>query len=504
MQSGSNHFGAIDTWQKLKKLSANSHIKNNLADSRIVESGLLFDYSRQHINRDVLANLLHVAHEMQLAEKITKLFNGEVVNTSENRPALHVLARAQLINPTSCKFDFQWQQMQAVVAKITAAENIKNIIHVGIGGSDLGPRLLADALQPLHKNKFNLHFVSSNDIQELNDVLKNCTPENTLVILVSKSFTTAETLTNGVVVTKWLAKILSAESVAQHLYAVTANHERAVQFGIAKNNILIMPEGIGGRFSIWSPVSIAVAVWLGWDNYVALVRGAHMLDQHFQTVAFDKNIPTILALLGIWNSNFLNIDTKAMLAYDARLGLLVPYMQQMYMESLGKSVNQFGDKINYKTGTILWGGRAPDSQHSFHQLLKQGSHKVALDFIVPIAAAGVGDAERKPVWANALAQAQVMWQGHTDIDLNKVISGGQASNMLLLPELNPYYLGALIALYEHKVFVQSVVWNINAFDQWGVEQAKVLSNKILQGDESSCDQVTRDLQSIIARVAVAV
>jgi glucose-6-phosphate isomerase len=504
MKSGINHFGAIDTWQKLKELSTNSKVKNNIVNPRVAESGLLFDYSRQNINTDIFSNLLSLTHEVQLAEKIAKLFNGEVVNISENRPALHVLARAQLINSASCKFDFQWQQMQSAVTKITASENIKNIIHIGIGGSDLGPRLLADALKSFHKNKFNLHFVSSNDIQELNDVLRNCMPEDTMIILVSKSFTTAETLTNGAVAKKWLAKNLSIATAAQHLYAVTSNHECAQAFGVAATNILTMPEGIGGRFSIWSPVSLGVAVWLGWENYLALVRGAYMVDQHFQTAAFNNNMPVILALLGIWNGNFLNIDTKAMLAYDARLGLLVPYMQQMYMESLGKSVNQFGDKINYKTGAILWGGRAPDSQHSFHQLLKQGSHRVALDFIVPLAADGVSDAERRPVWANALAQAQVMWQGHADTDLNKIISGGQASNMLLLPELNPYYLGALIALYEHKVFVQSVVWNINAFDQWGVEQAKVLSNKILQGDDSSCDPITRDLQGMIAKVAMAV
>ena len=440
----------LPAWQKLQDLAEShknldSNDLSNSVEHQVAVAGMQLNFARQHLDGAVISAFEELCDELNMANQIKALCTGEIVNHSEQRPALHVMARENLVQASDCAYDFQWRKMQEYATSL-AAGKFKNIIHIGIGGSDLGPRLLADALQSYMHNKFKLHFAASNDIQELNEILAQCAAQDTLVILVSKSFTTAETLSNGAIAKEWLKANLDSGEVGQHLFAVTANKALAEEFGVASSNVLSMPDGIGGRFSIWSPVSLSVAAAIGWDNYVALVQGAHAMDQHFQTADALQNMPVLLALLAVWNYNFLEYPTQAMLAYDARLGLLVPYMQQLYMESLGKSVTPSGEQLSYVSGSILWGGRGPDSQHSFHQLLQQGTHQVALDFVVPLQADNISTAERKPVWANALAQAQVMWQGHEDEHTYKIIAGGQPSNMLLLPQLDPHYLGMLIAL----------------------------------------------------------
>lgn len=468
-------------------------------------AGIMIDVSRQMIESDSLQGLLRLAGSVNMSQAIKCLLEGQWLNQSENQLVTHTCSRKYYADDQREGTGYGWESFRKWVNLLRSGEKVfssmhklKSVVHIGIGGSHLGPALLFDSLGNHQDAPFALHFVSSNDRQEIDSVLAQCDPCSTLFIIVSKSFTSAEPLANAQIAKEWLRLSVEDADLQSHFMAITAQPEIACRWGITADRILNIPPGVGGRLSIWSAVALSVAAYCGLDVYSSLVAGACAMDGHFAAAALKDNMPVIMALLAVWHINFKQHPTRAILAYDANLGLLVPYLQQLFMESLGKRVGQEGQTLKYNTGAIIWGGRGPDTQHSFHQLLMQGSHRLAADFILPIESSGVDAKDREVVWANALAQAQVLQRGYS-AGPEQTIAGGISSNMLLLPKLDAYHLGALIALYEHQVFCQSVIWGVNAYDQWGVQRAKVLSKQILTDDRQQLDQTVLTLQQTIAR-----
>lgn len=465
---------------------------------------ILLDYSKNRITPKTVRLFNQLAHAMKLSQHIEALFSGQLLNTTEKRPAWHTALRT-LHHPEVAAVR---QQMRIFTDKVRAGiwrgatdKPIRHIVNIGIGGSHLGPLMATHALNDFAMDSLCCHFISQIDSGQLSALLKQIDPETSLFIISSKSFTTLETLTNAKTIRDWLHQHIGMENSSRHFVAVTAAVEKAVAFGIPLAQVFPIWDWVGGRYSVWSAIGLPVALVIGMDSFEAFLAGAHAMDQHFRTASFTENMPVMMALLGIWYINFFDSPHQAIIPYSHTLHYFPRYLQQLDMESNGKQVTHEGKIVNYSTGPIIFGELGCDSQHAFHQLLHQGPRVVPVDFIV------VGKNNHPELKhlqdiliASALSQAQALMQGKSypaaltellaegfteqeaaQLAFHKVIPGNRPSNTLFLTELTPYTLGALLALYEHKIFVQGVIWNINSFDQWGVELGKQLLPRILAG-----------------------
>jgi glucose-6-phosphate isomerase len=454
---------------------------------------LYASFARQRFDREALATLQALAAYVQLPQAFRALVDGARVNVSEDRPALHTALRSGL-GTTAVARDAHVQaqaareRMAALVAELEASD-VTDIVNVGIGGSDLGPRLVVDALKDFHSGRFRVHFVTNVDGSDAQHTLRGLDPARTAAILVSKSFGTQETLLNGAVLKAWLGG-------GERLYAVSANVPKAQAFGVDAARVLPMWDWVGGRYSLWSAVGFAIALAVGVPRFGELLAGAAEMDAHALDAPPERNLPVLHALAAVWNRNALGFATHAVLPYDERLALLPSYLQQLVMESLGKSVRPDGKPTGVQTVPVLWGGAGTNSQHSFFQALHQGTDTVPADFIGVVRPAHPYADNHAALLANLLAQAEALANGFDADDPQKTYPGNRPSTLLLLDELNPHSLGALIALYEHSVYAQSVLWGINAFDQWGVELGKKIANDLLpavRGEGEADDPVTRAL-----------
>lgn len=486
-----SEFTQSPDWQKLEQ--HHQAIRNQRIDAWFVEdpkraerfslqaAGLRLDYSKQHITaktRDLLVNL---AGQSGLAQAIESLFAGDKVNCTEQRPAWHTKLRAnddpQVVASLEKMLEFATQIHQQQWRGYTG-KPITDVVNLGIGGSDLGPRMVVEALAPFHVNSLKVHFVANVDGADISDCLASLNPETTLFIVASKSFSTEETLTNANTARTWLMQDADASIVAKHFVAVSANVERAVAFGIIEDNIFEFWDWVGGRFSLWSAIGLPIGLAIGMENFQQLLAGAHAMDQHFATASFKHNMPVILALLSIWSINFDHCPSEAVIPYDQHLRLLPAYLQQLVMESNGKSVDKHGNQVDYATAVAIWGDVGTNGQHAFHQLLHQGMQTIPVDFIIVKQPQHNLTEHHRKLLANALAQSRALMLGKSDDNPHKVIAGNKPSNTILLEKLTPNTLGSLIALYEHKTFVQGIIWRINSFDQYGVELGKVIAKDI--------------------------
>ena len=471
---------------------------------------LLLDFSKQRLTPETVKLLCALARECGLENWIEKLFGGEAVNSSENRPALHTALRlpadSRLIvdgEDVVAGIHEALERMAQIVERIHAGQwrgysgmPIDTIVNIGVGGSDLGPFMTTRALSGSRlaaARGLEIIFASTMDGSQLADRLGDMNPETTLFIISSKSFSTIDTLSNAETALQWLRRSSGADDEllhGRHFIGVSSNSARMSEWGIAADNQLPLWDWVGGRYSMWSAIGLPIALEVGMQNFRRLLAGAHAMDQHFLGAPFEENLPVMLALIGIWNVNFLDIRAHAILPYDGRLGHLPAYLQQLEMESNGKSASRGGELVDYHTCPILWGEVGPNAQHAFYQLLHQGTESVSCDFIVSARRYHDIDnpelqQQHRLTLANCLAQSRILALGDSVLDDNdnapvyKRYSGNQPSSTLLLDELTPYSLGQLIALYEHKVFVQSVIWGINPFDQWGVELGKQMATALL-------------------------
>ena len=484
------------------------------------EDQILVDFSKNAVNETTLALLQQLAEECGLAQAKEAMFSGEKINYTENRAVLHTALRNRSNTPVLVDGKDVMPEVNAVLAKMKAfsqrvisgewkgytGKAITDIINIGIGGSDLGPYMVTEALRP-YKNHLNVHFVSNVDGTHIAETLKKVNPETTLVLVASKTFTTQETMTNAHSARDWLLAAAKDESaVAKHFVALSTNAKEVEKFGIDTANMFEFWDWVGGRYSLWSAIGLSIALSIGFEQFEQLLSGAHAMDNHFRQVPAEKNIPTILALIGIWNSNFLGAETEALLPYDQYLHRFAAYFQQGNMESNGKYVGRDGKVVNYQTGPIVWGEPGTNGQHAFYQLIHQGTKIIPCDFIAPAQTHNpLGDHHEK-LLSNFFAQTEALAFGKSkqaveeeflaagkslesvkEIVPFKVFTGNKPTNSILLQKITPYSLGALIAMYEHKIFVQGVIFNIYSFDQWGVELGKQLANRILpelKGSES--------------------
>ncbi|MCP4597481.1 glucose-6-phosphate isomerase [Neptuniibacter sp.] len=499
---------------------------------------LLLDLSKQLITEDTLDLLLKLAKDRQLSNWIEKLYSGEHVNHSENRPALHTALRTPensslLIQGNNIikEVHQNLKRLETIVSRIHSGQwrgftghSINTVVNIGVGGSDLGPLMACKALaesQPKELQNINVHFVSSMDGSQLAEILNTLNPARTLFVIASKSFTTIDTLANAITAKEWLKKASNAASedilISRHFVGVSANPNKMTEWGIPESNQLEFWDWTGGRYSMWSTIGLPIALKLGTQGFKELLAGAHAMDQHFRQAPFEKNLPVLLAMVGIWNINFLNINAHAILPYDGRLSHIPAYLEQLEMESNGKSVTREGQITDYKTCPILWGEVGTNAQHAFYQLLHQGTEVVMCDFIV--SARRYHDTENPDLQhqhqlnlANCLAQSRILALGDSVVEdsdkapVYKRYKGNQPCTTLMLDELTPFTFGQLIALYEHKVFVQSVIWGINPFDQWGVELGKREATTLLDtltptGSRDAFDSSTCGLLKQIAKKA---
>ncbi|WP_417546607.1 glucose-6-phosphate isomerase [Marinobacter sp.] len=476
-------------------------------------AGLSLDFSRNRLTDDVLEALIALARHCQLEERRAALLCGEKVNVTEDRPALHTALR----NPGTDTIAVDGQD---VVAEVTATlarmdtfvHEVRNqsrtgftgkaftdVVSIGIGGSFLGPKLVTEALQPYRTPGLRCHYVANIDGTEICEALERLNPETTLFLVQSKSFGTRETLENSKVARDWfMERSNNEQAVASHFMAVTANKAAAQDFGIDPENVFPMWDWVGGRYSLWSAIGLPVALTIGMDNFRALLAGAHAMDTHFRGAPLEKNLPVVMAMLGIWYSNFWGAETHAILPYDHYLRSLPDHLQQLDMESSGKRVNQQGKTLDYHSGPVIWGGVGANGQHAYHQLIHQGTRLIPADFIIPLQTHNPVATHHADLFANCLGQSRAMMAGktleeakaelaasgmaETDIERlapHKVIPGNQPSNTLMMNKVTPETVGALIALYEHRTFVQGVIWDVDSFDQWGVELGKKLGENIL-------------------------
>ncbi|MDP1315551.1 glucose-6-phosphate isomerase [Acinetobacter lwoffii] len=499
---------------------------------------ILFDFSKHRINQKVLQHLVQWADAQNLKPWIQRLFSSESINYTEKRAAMHWALRlpkdTQQHADVAKLVHIQLERMYALVDKIHAGqyrgatgEVIQNVVNIGVGGSDLGPLMVSHALSDFKKTTekpLNIHFVSTIDGTQLSDLLHQLRPETTLFVISSKSFGTIDTLSNAQTARVWLEKALGQEPqiLKHHFIGVSTKPEKMTAWGIAAENQFLLWDWVGGRYSLWSCIGLPIALTIGVDGFKQFLAGAHAIDQHFQNAPFEKNIPVLMGLLGAWNNNFLDIQTHAVLPYDGRLKYFAAYLQQLEMESNGKSIQRNDQKVQWDTCPIIWGEVGPNAQHAFYQLLHQGTQSVSSDFIAPVQRykaqqfTYVDNAEslieqHHLALSNCFAQSRLLAFGNQALDPAEVATlesykqyeGNKPSTTILLQELNPYSLGMLIAMYEHKVFVQSVLWNINPFDQWGVEKGKEIANQLLpilngeQSDLSGLDASTQGLINIL-------
>lgn len=511
------------SWHILQQLTSNIPSLSQLFQSDLqrgehyhVEAcDIYMDFSKQKLDDKVLQSLIKLATESHLEQQIHRLLSGEVVNDTENRPALHTALRLSLSETLIVASENVTEQVHASLKKAeNLVERIRNglwrgysgkamtdVVNIGVGGSDLGPLMATTALSEWTDTHIRVHFVSNMDGTQLDSLLKILNPQTTLFIISSKSFSTLDTLSNAKTALAWLltSHDNKATVLRRHFIGVSTKADKMSEWGIHPDNQLMLWDWVGGRFSMWSVIGLAIAIKIGMANFYELLAGANAMDKHFAITDFRQNLPVLLGLIGVWNSTFLHINAHAVLPYDGRLSFFPNYLTQLEMESNGKSVNRQGEMVNYDTCPILWGDIGSNAQHAFYQLLHQGTQAVSCDFIAPIQR--YADAQQvnpnlieqhELSLANCLAQSQVLAFGnsalsnthHTAIDKFKNYRGNQPSTTLLLKQLTPKTLGSLIALYEHKVYVMSVIWQINPFDQWGVEVGKVMANSVFEALKS--------------------
>src|SRR5574343_117638 len=471
----------------------------------------LVDYSKNIATQETFNLLFELANEAQLKDAISKYFQGDLINQTENRAVLHTALRAPENKSVIVDGVNVMPEVYSVKNKIKtfsdevisgarkgfSGKQFTDIVNIGIGGSDLGPAMIVEALQ-FYKNHLNVHFVSNVDGDHVNEVIKKINSETTLFVIVSKTFTTQETLSNAETIRSWFLQSSKHEDVAKHFVAVSTNIQKVTEFGIDANNVFPMWDWVGGRFSLWSAVGLSVSLAVGFDNFNNLLKGANQMDEHFKNESFDKNIPVVLALLSIWYNNFFGAESEALIPYTQYLQKLAPYLQQGIMESNGKSIGRDGKPVNYQTGTIIWGEPGTNSQHAFFQLIHQGTKLIPTDFIGFKEALYGNKDHHDKLMSNFFAQTEALLNGKSESQVKaefekqnisgtkadyllpfKVFSGNKPTNTILIDKLTPKSLGSLIALYEHKIFVQGVIWNIFSYDQWGVELGKQLANSIL-------------------------
>jgi glucose-6-phosphate isomerase len=447
---------------------------------------LFLDYSKNIIDTASLKLLFELTEKTKLTSAIEDLFSGKPINFTEHRAVLHT----ELRNPTTHnkeilttldKMEYFCNDIFNARWKGFSGKPITDIVNLGIGGSDLGPRMVIRALAPYHNEQLTVHCVSNVDGSDLYNTLKILNPETTLFIIASKTFSTIETLTNARTARAWLLEHFNDElAIEKHFIAISAKPELAVEFGIHKNNVFAFWDWVGGRFSLWSAIGLPIMLATSPKHFRALLAGAYEMDQHFKNTPVEKNMPVIVALISLWNINSFNAQTQAIIPYDENLKLFPAYLQQLEMESNGKCVNKQGEVIDYPTAPVIWGDVGTNGQHAFHQLLHQGTLIIPVDFIVALKSQTPLQHHHDLLFANCLAQSQALMDGTPEsvTDPHKIIPGNKPSNMFVMEQLDPKTLGSLIALYEHKVFVQGILWNINSFDQYGVELGKQLANKL--------------------------
>jgi glucose-6-phosphate isomerase len=472
--------------------------------------GLLLDFSRQLLDEKALSLLVELAERTEVRRWIKLMFAGHPVNNTEDRPALHVALRRPADRPIYAYgenvmpvVEAERQKVRAFAHRLHAGElkgftgrAITDVVNIGIGGSDLGVVMAVTALAEHRKPGLGVHYVSNIDGVALQHVLSNVDPETTLFVICSKTFTTLETVTNAEGARAWLRERGGGEAVSAQCVAVSTNHEAMDAFGIAHDKRFAMWDWVGGRYSVWSAVGLTVALAIGWENFAAMLAGAAQLDQHFETAPLERNLPALLGLIGVWNRNFLRSSSHAVLPYDDHLARLPAYLQQLEMESNGKSVRRGGEPVECATCPIVWGEPGSNAQHSFYQLLHQGTESVSIDFVLQ-ARSGVGRQRQQDLAAqNCLAQAWALAEGDPNADAASGAAGlsphqrypaNRPSTLILLRTLDPETLGKLIALYEHKVYVQGVIWDVNSFDQWGVQLGKKLASQLADAVEHESD-----------------
>ena len=508
-----NHFQEIKNVSMKTMFAADA---NRTQKFNLQWNDFLLDYSKNRINQETQNLLLKLANEVDLKSAIAAYFSGKAINKTENRAVLHTALRA----PKSAIIKIDGQNVIPEIFEVKnkiktfcdqiikgdkkgfTGKTFTDVVNIGIGGSDLGPAMVVEALQ-FYKNHLNLHFVSNIDGDHVNGIIKNLNPETTLFVIVSKTFSTQETLTNSETIKKWFLKTAQQEDIAHHFVAVSTNVKEVTSFGINPENVFPMWDWVGGRFSLWSAVGLSVSLAIGFENFDELLNGANEMDCHFENTDFDKNIPVILAMLSIWYNNFFEAESEALIPYAQSLQKLAPYLQQGIMESNGKSTDRNGNNVNYQTGTIIWGEPGTNSQHAFFQLIHQGTKLIPTDFIGFLKPLYGNMEHHNKLMSNFFAQTEALLNGKTEIEVQeeftkqnldkntadfllpfKVFEGNKPTNTFLIQKLTPKTLGSLIAMYEHKIFVQGIVWNIFSYDQWGVELGKQLASTILNEIES--------------------
>jgi glucose-6-phosphate isomerase len=493
---------------------------------------LMLDYSKNRITPRTMELLQDLARSAGLEKKRSEMFNGSPINYTEHRAVLHTALR----RPPGYSLKLDGLDLSSEIADVLdqmknccervisgtwkgyTGKRMTDVVNIGIGGSDLGPCMVTEALRPFAHGHLQVHFVSNIDGTHISETLKKLDPETTLFIIASKTFTTQETLTNAMSAREWfLLHAVEQSHIAKHFVAVSTNRSKVVEFGIDEANMFRFWDWVGGRYSLWSSIGLSIALFLGFDRFQELLNGAYAMDEHFQNEPLEQNIPVILALLGVWYNNFFDVSSHAVIPYDQYLHRFPAYLQQLDMESNGKRVDRSGKTVKHATGPVIWGEPGTNSQHAFFQLLHQGPNFIPADFIVPLKTQNPIGEHHDILLANCFAQTEALMKGKNEhevrqeleaagcdeVELNmllqqKVFPGNRPTNTLLFNELNPYTLGSLIAMYEHKVFVQGIIWGINSFDQWGVELGKQLAKAIfpeIQGDEtvSSHDSSTNAL-----------
>lgn len=525
-------------WQQLTELAKSvkqTHMRDLFAnDSQRAESmqaeacGIFLDYSKNRVTDEVMTSLFDLARAQGLEEARERMFSGAPINKTEQRSVLHTALRNLSNRPVKLDGEDVMSEIQATLDKMRdftqsihnqthtgyTGKPIKHVVAIGIGGSFLGPKIMTEALKPYRSEAVQVHFVANVDGCHIHDVLSALDHEETLIVMSSKSFSTQETLQNTVSAKQWFLTAGGSQSdIAQHFVAVSSNVSAATEFGITEDNIFPMWDWVGGRYSLWSAIGLPICLALGYDNFHRLLKGAHQMDEHFSSAPLEQNLPVIMAMLGVWYRNFFDAQSHVLLPYYHYLRGLPAYVQQLDMESNGKRTTLAGETVNYETGPIIWGSEGTNGQHSFHQLIHQGTSIIPADFMLPLNVPNQNDTHHAMLASNCFGQTQALMQGKTfdecyadlanetdeerrsELAAHKTMPGNKPSNTLLFNELDPETLGALVALYEHKVFVQGVIWEVNSFDQWGVELGKQLGNEVLDGIQGNAQPDQFDLST---------
>lgn len=536
-------------WKSLSSLATEiqqQHMKNwfesdpSRAKRFQVKAGdLWLDYSKNLVTDEVMSALMELARKQGVAEHRSAMFNGQLINNTEQRAVLHTALRNFSGNPVYVNGQDVMPQvlrtldkMRAFTESVHSGEHtgytgkvIRHVVSIGIGGSFLGPKIMTEALKPYHHEGLKVHFVANVDGCHIHDVLSQLDHEETLVVMSSKSFTTQETLQNTLSAKAWfLNEGGSQGDIAKHFIAVSSNVKAATEFGIAEDNIFPMWDWVGGRYSLWSAIGLPICLALGFSNFKRLLEGAFEMDTHFCEAPLEENLPVILAMLGVWYRNFFDAQSHVLLPYYHYLRGFPAYVQQLDMESNGKQITQDGSQTDYATGPVIWGSEGTNGQHSFHQLIHQGKTLIPADFMLPLNVPNQDESHHAMLASNCFGQAQALMQGKSyeacyndlaeeamddtsrkQLAAHKTMPGNKPSNTLLFDRLDPHTLGMLVAMYEHKVFVQGVIWQLNSFDQWGVELGKVLGNQVLAGinGEAKEDQFDASTEQLIARFRAA-